>query len=72
MRTLLQLLWVKNYESITMEEIQNQKDGQNGKTANSEERGRKRENEKMLVSFRRRENALMMKQMKENSFKHSI
>ncbi len=29
-----------------MEEFQNQKDGQNGKTANSEERGRKRENGK--------------------------
>lgn len=46
MRTLLQLLWVKNYESKTMEEIQNRKDGKNGKTANSEERGRERENGK--------------------------
>lgn len=45
-RTLLQLLWVKNYESTTMEEFQNRKDGKNGKTANSEERGRKRENGK--------------------------
>lgn len=42
---------VKNNESITMEKIQNRKDGQNGKTANSKERGRKRENGKMLVSF---------------------
>lgn len=42
-RTLLRLLWVNNYESITMEEFQNQKDGQNGKTANSEERRKKRE-----------------------------
>jgi len=28
---------VKNYESITIEKIQNRKDGQNGKTAKKEE-----------------------------------
>lgn len=50
---------VKNYEIITIEKIQNRKDGQNGKTANSKERGRKRENGKMLVSFWRERMHLM-------------